>query len=233
LPDPLRPEQLRPEPYRRHDLLDVEPHAWAAALAVHPDLAGAPHVADWARRGWPVILRRRNPGEAEGHVPAGLPLPPADGKRRIGLALPVRAVRPRPPVTLAQAIATAPTGWRPTLAALDALARHHRIAPRVFGSLLWQHLTGLAYLSDGSDLDLLWPMSGAVDAHLLAALAALDTQAPMRLDGEILLPDGRGVNWRELHAAAPSDTVLVKHRDGLAFCEAHTLVAGNAAGAAA
>jgi phosphoribosyl-dephospho-CoA transferase len=208
----------------------VEPHAWAAALAARPDLAGAPHVADWARRGWPVILRRRNPGEAEGHVPAGLPLPPADGKRRIGLALPVRAVRPRPPVTLAQAITTAPAGWRPTLAALDALARHHRIAPRVFGSLLWQHLTGLAYLSDASDLDLLWPVAGPVDRRLLDALAALEAQAPMRLDGEITLPDGRGVNWRELHAAAPSDTVLVKHRDGLALCAAQTLSAHEPAG---
>ncbi|GJE44163.1 malonate decarboxylase holo-[acyl-carrier-protein] synthase [Methylobacterium soli] len=224
------PDPLRPEPRRRHDLLDLEPDAWAAALAARPDLAGVPRVADWAQRGWPVILRRRNPGEAAGAVPVGLPLPPAEGKRRIGLGLPAAAVRPRPPVALAQASGTAPEAWRPTLAALDALGRRHGVAPRVFGGLLWQHLTGLAYLSDTSDLDLLWPVAGAIDRRLLDALAAIEQAAPMRLDGEIVLPDGRGVNWRELHAASPDDTVLTKHRDGLALCAARALgYAGEAA----
>ena len=180
-----------------------------------------------------MILRRRNPGETTAHVPVGLPLPPADGKRRIGLALPAEAVRPRPPVALAQAHDAAPDAWRPTLAALDALGRRHGLAPRVFGSLLWQHLTGLAYLSDTSDLDLLWPVAGPIDRDLLHAIATLDAGAPMRLDGEFVLPDGRGLNWRELHAAAPGDTVLAKHRDGLALCEARTLLAGEAAGEAA
>jgi phosphoribosyl-dephospho-CoA transferase len=102
----------------------------------------------------------------------------------------------------------------------------------VFGSLLWQHLTGLPYLSGTSDLDLLWPVAGAVDARLLPALAALDADAPMRLDGEIVLPDGRGVNWRELHAAAPDEAVLAKQRDGLALCAARSLLAGTSAGEA-
>lgn len=222
-----------PELHQRHDLLDVEPDAWAVALAARPDLVDAPHLEVWARRGWPVILRRRNPGEASDHIPIGLPLPPADGKRRIGLALPADTVRPRPPVALAQAHDAAPDAWRPTLAALDALGRRHGLVPRVFGSLLWQHLTGLAYLSDSSDLDLLWSVAGLIDRRLLDAIAALDTEAPMRLDGEMILPDGRGLNWRELHAAAAGDTVLAKHRDGLALCEARTLLAGDAAGEAA
>jgi phosphoribosyl-dephospho-CoA transferase len=57
-----------PDGHRRHDLLDVEPAAWAAALAGRPDLAGAPHVAAWAERGFPVIVRRRYPGETTAQV---------------------------------------------------------------------------------------------------------------------------------------------------------------------
>jgi phosphoribosyl-dephospho-CoA transferase len=78
----------------RHDLLTVAPAAWGPLLAQRPDLDGIPHLADWAARGWPVIVRRRGPGEDGTLVPAGLPLPPSLGKRRIGLTLPPAALRP-------------------------------------------------------------------------------------------------------------------------------------------
>ena len=69
---------------------------------------------------------------------------------------------------------------------------------RTFGSLAWQHLTGLPYLSDGSDLDLLWPLSSARQAGTLPSdIARIARQAPMKVDGEILGSAG-GAQWREL-----------------------------------
>ncbi len=62
------------EAHRRHDLLDVEPGAWAAAVIARADLAEVPHVAAWVNDGRPVILRRSHPGEDAGRVPVGLPL---------------------------------------------------------------------------------------------------------------------------------------------------------------
>ncbi|MDR7040260.1 phosphoribosyl-dephospho-CoA transferase [Methylobacterium sp. BE186] len=215
------------EALRRHDLLSVEPGAWEAVLAGRPDLDGAPHLSDWARRGFPVIVRRRHPGEAAGTVPVGLPLPPADGKRRIGLALPPGAVRPREALAAAQAVEAAPEAWRPVLTALDGLGRCHGAVPRLFGALLWQSLTGLTYLSAHSDLDLLWPIAGAVPPDLLRGIADIEAGAPMRLDGEILLPDGSGVNWRELHAAEPGGTVLTKRVEGVALRSAEAVRAGE------
>ncbi|MER2251823.1 malonate decarboxylase holo-[acyl-carrier-protein] synthase [Methylorubrum podarium] len=214
------------EAYRRHDLLDVEPRAWATALAGRSDLAGVPHVAAWIEAGRPVILRRSHPGEDTALVPVGLPLPPRDGKRRIGLALPPNAVRPRPPVLLAEARGAWPVSWAATLDAIIALGERRNLSPRPFGSLLWQSLTGLPYLSERSDLDLLWPVADAIPPSLLDGLAAIEASSPMRLDGEIVFADGGGVNWRELHAAAPGETVLVKHRDRLALREAGALRAG-------
>ncbi|ACA21098.1 conserved hypothetical protein [Methylobacterium sp. 4-46] len=214
------------EVYRRHDLLDVEPQAWAGVLAGRPDIEGVPHVAEWAQMRRPVILRRSHPGE-EGLVPVGLPLPPRDGKRRIGLALPPASVRPRSWMALSEARGACPRPWAATLTAVVALGERHDLVPRPFGSLLWQSLTGLPYLSETSDLDLLWPVAGAVPRGLLGGIAAIEAQAPMRLDGEILLPDGGGVNWRELHAAAPGDAVLVKHRDRLAMRKAGSILAGD------
>lgn len=157
----------------------------------------------------------------------GLPLPPRDGKRRIGLALPPEAVRPRPPVALSEARGVCPGPWEATLAEVTALGEEHGLAPRPFGSLLWQSLTGLPYLSETSDLDLLWPVAAAVPCGLLDGIAAVEARAPMRLDGEILLPGGGGVNWRELREAAPGDAVLVKYRDRLLLREAASILAGE------
>lgn len=214
------------EAYRRHDLLDVEPRAWGAVLAGRTDLADVPHVAAWIGEGRPVILRRAHPGE-EGLVPVGLPLPPRDGKRRIGLSLPPEAVRRRSPVLLAETLGACPPAWSATVRMILALGDSYGLAPRPFGGLLWQSLTGLPYLTAQSDLDLLWPVSGAVPQRLLDGLARVEAGAPMRLDGEILLSDGGGVNWRELYAAGPADTVLVKHRDRLALRPAAAILAGD------
>ncbi|WP_232629679.1 malonate decarboxylase holo-[acyl-carrier-protein] synthase [Methylobacterium sp. Leaf118] len=214
------------EAYRRHDLLDVAPAAWAAALAERPDLDGLAPVAEWVGRGHPVIVRRRHPGEARERVPVGLPLPPRDGKRRIGLAVPPEAVRPRAPVRLAEASGAAPDAWAATIAAVVALGARVGAAPCLFGGLLWQHLTGLPYLSETSDLDLLWPSESLDRPALLSGLAAIEARAPMRLDGEILLPDGGGVNWREWHGAGPGETVLVKSLDRVALRDADAIHGG-------
>ena len=202
---------------RRHDLFVVAPEAWDRLLAGRSDLDGVPHVAAWAANGWPVIVRRRHPDEDD-HLPAGLPLPPAAGKRRIGLAVPWTDATPSPPVTLAAARPSAPPAWHLAIDAVLALAAEYGVVPQVFGGLLWESLTGLAYLSTTSDLDLLWPAT--VTHSLLDGLAAIEAGAPMRLDGEVVLPDGAGVNWRELRDASPGGSVLAKGLDRVALVPA-------------
>jgi phosphoribosyl-dephospho-CoA transferase len=91
------------------------------------------------------------------------------------------------------------------------------LAPRVFGALLWEHATGLPYLTAKSDLDLLWSISDERTAMLLVErLVKLETEGPVRLDGELEMPDGAGVNWRELaHNSDQRGQVLVKAMDGV------------------
>jgi phosphoribosyl-dephospho-CoA transferase len=91
------------------------------------------------------------------------------------------------------------------------------VSPRVFGSLLWEHLTAQPYLTPKSDLDLLWSVADSRSAAgLVEGLQRLDADSPFRLDGELELSDGGGVNWRELSQAggAGRDAVLVKTMNG-------------------
>ncbi|KVE36598.1 malonate decarboxylase holo-[acyl-carrier-protein] synthase [Burkholderia sp. TSV86] len=164
-------------PLRRHTLVRVRADAWPGLLAAHGDAAHLPYVRQWAARGWPLIVRRGMPGEAG--VALGLPLPPSAGKRRIALAAApaqIAAIRVLPALTEVER--DAPLAWRPTLANLRMLADAHRVDCRVFGSLGWQALTGLRYLHEQSDLDIVltpraaWRARGV--ARDAAALAARD-----------------------------------------------------------
>jgi phosphoribosyl-dephospho-CoA transferase len=121
-----------------------------------------------------------------------------------------------PPVTLAQAAGVAPLAWQPAITVLLALGRDIGVAPRVFGALLWEKLTGLAYLTGASDLDLLWRADDeARTARLLAGLLDIDRDFLPTIDGELELPEGAGVSWRELAAclASGQDKVLAKSID--------------------
>jgi phosphoribosyl-dephospho-CoA transferase len=203
---------------RRHNLVRVEPAAWDAMLRCHPALLDLPLVADWARLGRPVIVRRRMVGDCVDGVPAALPLPPCHGKRRLAFSFPAGAAMAAvPPILLCDAARTAPAAWQFVVTAVLDIGDTVKITPRVFGALLWEHATGLPYLTAKSDLDLLWSISDEQTAVLLVErLLKLEAEGLVRLDGELEMPAGAGVNWRELaHNPDQRGQVLVKTMDGV------------------
>lgn len=194
---------------RRHDLAYLKPRGWHNLLAPRVDLAAKAAMRQWADRGWPLVARRSMPGEGPG-VALGLPLPPHAGKHRFALLVPSDDIATiAPPPRLDATAHLAPLAWRPSLARIGAIAAQHDVGLRVYGSLAFQYLTGLAYLTDQSDLDLLVEVRRGTDLRALAAsLAAADAAAPMRIDGELTGSSGAAVKWREVLAS--SGPVLVR-----------------------
>ncbi|MEJ0015921.1 MAG: malonate decarboxylase holo-[acyl-carrier-protein] synthase [Acetobacteraceae bacterium] len=219
---------------RRHDLLRVRPDGWSAVLATSPGyhaLTDGPRrlVAGWAQRGWPVIARRRAAGDNGNDLAVGLPLPPSCDKLRLAFSVPCDCVAETvDAVSLNEAAASVPPGWCAQVASVIALGERLALQPVLFGALLWQRLTGLPYLQPGSDIDLVWPTpSAGILEDLLEGLEWLDTAGPARLDGEVTLAAGGGVNWRELRRQlrSPDGAVLVKSMDGADIRCAHSLFA--------
>ncbi|PPQ21274.1 malonate decarboxylase holo-[acyl-carrier-protein] synthase [Bradyrhizobium sp. AC87j1] len=212
-------------PAGRHDLVFVSPDGWRTMLDLHGDLGCDPLVAHWAELGWPTIRRRALPCETAG-LALGLPLPPSAGKKRLAFlaGLDDIVAVARPP-SLKKARASAPPHWRMTLDHLDELALRHSAHARVFGSLAWETLTGLDYVTAGSDLDLLLETSPETDLdRLVADLAAIESQAPMRLDGELMRAEGAAVNWREFQAGASE--ILVKSIEGVTLRDRGDFISG-------
>jgi len=88
-----------------------------------------------------------------------------------------------------------------SFASLAESAAADGIAIRVYGSWMWQSLTGERHIHDASDLDVLVEVENVAAADRAAALlAAVEPALNFRLDGELSFPDFGEVNWREYHS---------------------------------
>jgi phosphoribosyl-dephospho-CoA transferase len=191
----------------RHDLVTLRAD-WPRFAGALPDEA-ARQISLWQAAGHPFVVASRRHGDDEGGVRLGLAGP---GKTRLSFVTATAALAShQPPPQLAEMALACPPDWQPMLARLTALADEFDLTLRAFGSAMWQALTGQAYLSATSDLDLLIePATSARREAGLAALAALKT--PVRLDGEIRLAGWGDVAWREWLGGA--ERVLLKTRQG-------------------
>lgn len=220
----------------RHDLVWLSPAGWEHAAALAPALAhpGARDaVLRWGRARWPAVATRvppdLPPGLANGDVALGLALPPAasDGaKARLAfVARTVDIAASRAALPLARAIRTVPDTWRPALSVLLDDAVGAGLGLRVYGSVAFQALTGQAYLTAASDIDLL--LAPRTIGQYRCALALLAGHArALPLDGEIVFPRGQAVAWKELlRAAGARAPVLAKSLHAVSLVTVDSLLA--------
>jgi len=210
------------EALQRHDLVWLEPGAHrraqlAGAARLHLPAALA-CLADWLRRGHPLIMARQGHDTPRGALRLGLALPPREGQHRLAWHIAAHAVRrASAPPLLGDIRRALPHAWQDRIAALCEHPLLGASAPRVIGSAALAALTGEPCLHAASDLDLLVTVRHWREAlDTATALGALSQcrQGP-RIDGELRALDGTAVAWREV--LAPTAQVLTKSRSGAAL----------------
>jgi phosphoribosyl-dephospho-CoA transferase len=119
----------------------------------------------------------------------------------MSLSVPADAIlRHSGPLELGLSLAHAPL-WLEVIQQLLIVCHAARVAPCVYGSLFWQTVSCHKYLTDSSDLDVLFVCNEISDINMLMdSLEGFEGCAP-RLDGEILAPSGWAAAWREVATA--------------------------------
>ena len=85
---------------------------------------------------------------------------------------------------------------------------------RVYGSWMWQALTGEPHVHAASDLDVVIDVADLAAADRAAAFLAREEQAlSFRIDGELSFPGLGEIQWREM--LQDKDEVLLKSIDTL------------------
>jgi phosphoribosyl-dephospho-CoA transferase len=218
----------------RHTLVWPSAAAHRHLAAQLDDAEARAAIDTWFTERLPFIVRRPDAGApaALTAIALGLPLPPAQRKRRIALRIASGDIAHHtPPPALDRVAALLPSPWRDALTALDRDARALGVRLRVFGSAAWQALTGRDYLHGASDLDILYRADHAQElAAVLALFARWERRGPIRLDGEIVFPGDHAVAWREWSSGAAA--VMAKHLDGPALVARTELAARLATSAA-
>ena len=204
----------------RHTLVWIDVRRRDGFIRCVEDVSAQALVDEWLARDRPLIVRRRDAATDADHLALGVPLPPAEGRRRIAVAArPDIVVRACEPPLLRDTAGRLPAAWRRPLDALVADLHSNGVAPRVYGSALWEAITGLSYLGPDSDIDLLWrPRSEAELEAACASIQRWEARYGRRADGEFLLQDGAAVSWREWSRRSEDGRVIVKRIDGAALC---------------
>jgi phosphoribosyl-dephospho-CoA transferase len=202
---------------RRHQLACLSAEGWQAVLH---GTAHSPHARQlevWAARGLPLVVTMQPCAGAGDDVALGWAAPPPQ-RARVALRVPGTSIGwldEFPPAT--EAVPLLPRGTRAPMRSMLESIVALGTTPRVYGSYGWQLLSGLAYVHDLSDLDIWMAVHSVEQAD--AIVARLDAKGPARprVDGELLLPDGSAVAWREYAAwrAGRTRSVLMKRLDGV------------------
>lgn len=185
---------------QRNQLVWLSAAGWATVRAADWDAQATEILTHWEGADLPLVVARQRTEVPDDRVCLGLPAPAQWGRRR--LAVDVRAND------------VGRAGPFPTFAEALGMAQQQPALPiRVYGSFGWQALTGLEYVHPQSDLDVLAEARNLQDAVQIAG-TLMAWNAPWRVDGELMLPGGHAVAWRELLQASQGTVahVLVKHR---------------------
>ncbi|MFJ7567848.1 malonate decarboxylase holo-[acyl-carrier-protein] synthase [Herminiimonas sp. NPDC097707] len=189
----------------------------AVELIHMQDGVGMTAIQQHAAHGLPFVARSRQPGDRPGMVQLGLRMPRTENPRSLAFCVPPSMVRETTDaLSLVEALSQQtplPSGWYDTLMHLQADAAQLGLTLRIYGSLAWQCATGTRYLADNSDIDFLLEPASLEQAHAgLRLLEAAEKEGCVRLDGEMIFPDGRAVAWKEL--LANTRLVMVKSAEG-------------------
>lgn len=181
---------------------------WRGRLLAPPVAAAAEHAETWRSAGRPFIVASRAGGDDRHSVRLGLATP---DKRRHAFHIGCQAiVRMAPPPALdGRLVKIAPIDWAPVLRRVAEDGGRAGFLISAFGSLAWTARSGVRFVREDSDADLLFQAApsaaGRTFYRFLEACAEHDLP---RLDGELILDDGQAVAWREL--ARRPDELIVK-----------------------
>ncbi len=174
-------------------------------------------LVSWIHQNKPLVGRASGPANlaSGGLMPVGLlQFGSLDSKQRLHLLVKNTVIdKVEQPLLLSSVLEYLPLQHHLCATHLLQLLQGVEAEIRVYGSAFWSHAQKSTCMTEESDLDLLIQAHGRNTIEkIFAALVKCSNLYAIRLDGELELPDGNTVAWREL--AMMPDKILVKSDQG-------------------
>ena len=213
--------------FSRHDWVWLK-QDWQSFLRAPINAQDLLHLTQWHAANRPFVVTRGKQDDTALVLRLGLSLP---NKHRIALCLSKAAVESAAlPLPLATVLEGLPKTLHKNLEGLEKALRLAGCSAHIFGSFAWQFFApeGIKFVTKTSDIDLLLkPHSRCMTERVLKILQTHEEEfAHPKLDGEIILPDGCAVAWREL--VNWPDKILIKGLHDVSLVPVDTLFASFA-----
>ncbi|MCE7506738.1 malonate decarboxylase holo-[acyl-carrier-protein] synthase [Polynucleobacter sp. IMCC30063] len=175
------------------------------------------YLVSWIKQNKPLVGRAFGQANlaSTGLRPIGLlQLGSPKSKQRLYLLVKNTVIdKVEQPLLLASVLAYLPLQHCLCATHLLALLQGVEVEIRVYGSAFWSHAQKSTCMTEESDLDLIIQTHGRNNIEkTFVALNKCSNLYAIRLDGELELPDGNTVAWREL--SIMPDKILVKSDHG-------------------
>ena len=200
---------------QRHHLIYLKPGADFFLVSVHEDKKiMEKQVSIWVERGLPCIYAKQLPHERLTNL--GLSLWYANKKHRVNLRIEPSAIQKQePPPQLSDL-----HDFFLRYYGVDDLRRIievHQISDiAIYGSFLFQYLSGYNFVTKSSDLDVLINYHGYSLAHLRGFMEALAQKFKRSIDGEIRFQGIGDISIKELlNISTPK--ILCKSKDNVSL----------------
>lgn len=153
----------------------------------------------WLKSSHPFIVAKQEDKKSE-KIRLGFLLPLENGKHRVSLLIDKKAVsKSLLPLKLSSIVSSLDSKWQKPLLELIYSFEDLKIDLHVFGSSMWQYYVKKRYMSESSDIDLLWTCF--CPDKLNAALFILKhwrERYSLKIDGEVEFKKGLSCSWQEL-----------------------------------
>ncbi len=153
----------------------------------------------WIKNSHPFLVAKQESTKSE-KIRLGFLLPLEKGKRRISLLIDKKAlIKSSAPIKLSKIISSLDKKWQEPLRELIYSFNELKIALHVFGSAMWQYYLKKRYMSEASDIDLLWTCycKDKINTALLI-LKQWKKKYSLKIDGEVEFKEGCSCSWQEL-----------------------------------
>ena len=211
---------------QRHQLIFPQPQASFFIHSMHENnIELMHHITEWFNRGLPAVYARQLEQESA-HLNLGLPVLLANKKYRVGLVLPKCSVQrtEQLPKLVDVADLLARKAGKQSALLFSTQERVTFKCVSVFGSFLFEYLTGQPFVREDSDLDVLIDYKQQSLTELRCLLVTLETKLSRAIDGELRFRNLGDVALKEL-VDTSSNQLLFKNSHEAGLISRHDLYA--------
>lgn len=184
---------------KRHDLVWLDKNYCKSNEFLISSFSDKSIILNWINNNNPFIVTRQLDNN-ENNTNLAFLLPLEEGKKRVGAIVNTKAIyKITSPIKLFDVLLNIEKKWHVPLKELADAFLSFGIELFVFGSSMWESIIGKKYMTENSDVDLLWKPKSFFELELgLKYLEEWMNKYPLKIDGEVEFLCESACSWKEL-----------------------------------